>query len=366
MSRFAVIALALLALLAGAAPASADEAFLGVLSDGRAARFTNTALPAVTPPQRVSGLARGDRIVSLSANHALGSSGRIYRFAAGTRRATATGVDLALSGRNFSLVVDPGQNRARVVSDRGQDLVADLASGTVTAGPGLRTTSGAQITPVLALLPDGRLVGVDAIRNALVTEKERGSSVFAELPLRNRREQELQLAHPLQFAIAAGRGYLLSGFPRPGRTPQSRLIQVDLATGQTTGEAGPFFFRELVALMALATVAPDRTAPRASFVDPPSRVSLRTVSRTGGLRLRVRCSEACSVFAATAIGGRRNAVSFATRDTAGVITVVPPGVRGRALRLMRLRLNKDIFLRATVQDMTNNAREISHRVRLVP
>ena len=57
-----------------------------------------------------------------------------------TARAAAIGPSFAqgLRGSRFSLAVAPGGDRARLLSDVGQDLVVDLASGLTAVGPGLR------------------------------------------------------------------------------------------------------------------------------------------------------------------------------------------------------------------------------------
>ena len=62
---------------------------------------------------------------------AVGSSARLYGLDLATARATAIGPPFAqgLRGSRFSLAVAPGGDRARLLSDVGQDLVVDLATG---------------------------------------------------------------------------------------------------------------------------------------------------------------------------------------------------------------------------------------------
>ncbi len=364
MPRSAALLLTLLAGLLAAAPAQAAERFLGVLADGRAARFTSQAPTALTTPRPIAGLARGDRVVALGAGHALGRSGRLYRLDTRALRATPTGARLDLQGASFSLLVDAAGSRARVLSDAGQDVLVDLAAGTTAPGPGLRTAAGQVVRPAAALLPDGRIAGVDTSRATLVTETAPGSNVVTETPLRNPREARLRLPGPNAFALAGGAGYLVSGFP-PQQRPQSRFLPVDLATGDVTGESGPYFFRELRAVLPLGTVADDRRGPRLRIVGAPRRVSLRALARRGGFRLRVRCSEGCFVFASSAVGGRSNAAATRTTDVARTFTVRLPRLAGREVRLMRLRVGRTAFFRVRGQDWAGNTAATARRFRVV-
>ena len=361
MTRFAPILAALVTALAAAAPARAAESFLGVLADGRTARFTSQAPTNITPPREVAGLEAGDRIVALTNGLAVGSSGRLYRFRADLLRATATRVLLPMQGRSFSVVVDPELTRARFLSDAGVDQVVDVRGETVSPGPGLRLESGAPVAPVVTLLPDGRLAGVVAGRPALYVETAPGSNVMAERPVLLR--DRIAFPAPLAFAVAGATGYAVTGFPERTRLPQSRLLRVDLATGRVTGEAGPYFTRQLVTFASTGTVPDDVTPPRVRVLRFPRTVSLRTL-RAGRVTLRLRCSEACFALASTAVGGRANASGASTRATAGTLTVRLPPHGRRERRLLWLGRDR-AFIRLDVHDFVGNRRRIVRRVRVV-
>lgn len=357
-----ILTLVLLLAAAFPAPASAAESFVGVLEDGRATRFTTPGYTAITTPKRIAGVARGDRIVALTRSVALGRSGRLYRFDARRLRATATGARIALRGTSFSVVELPG-GRVRVLSDAGLDVAVDPATGAEEAGPGLRRADGARIAPSVALLPDGRLTGVDAHRLALVTETAPGSGVMTETRLRTSGIVR-RLEGPVSFALAGGRATILSQLPRSLRVRQSQLLFANLADGALTGEAGPFFRRALRAIAPLGTVPDDRTPPQARFVGLPRTLSLRDLRVDRRVSIRVRCSAGCIVSASTGVGGRTNATTTAMRDTPGVVRVRLFGLNQREARLMRLRLGRTVVVRAFVMDWHGNRRTIERKVRL--
>lgn len=364
MPRLLLLPLTLLA-LAVPAQAQAAESFLGVLADGRAVRFSDDAPTGLTTPRRITGLAEGDRVVALAPGLALGRSGRVYRFDTGATRATGTVAQVALRGTSFSLLLDPARTRARVLSNAGQDVTVDVASGATAPGAGLRTTAGQPLAPAATLPADGRLAGVDRARGTLVTETAPGSGVATELPLTTARRTRLTLAEPMAFAVASGRGYLLTALPGTGRVPQSRFIGIDLASGATTGEAGPYFFRRLVALLPAGPVPDDTRPPRASIVSAPRRVSLRDLAVAGRVRFRLRSSEAFQVFASTAIGGRSNIGTLISRDTPGTVTARLPRLSRQELRLMRFRLGRTATFRASVRDWAGNVRTVDRSFRVV-
>lgn len=365
MHRPTLILLALLAVLAAAAPARAAESFQGVLIDGTVVGFNDDALPGLSSPRPVRGLARGDRIVALGLEYALGRSGILYAFDARTRSASQTAARMPLRGKWWSLVVGGDRRFARVVSDTGQDFAIDLANFTVTAGPGLRLTDGTVIRPAVTRLPDGRLVGVEPSRGTLVTETAAGTSTFREIAITNSREARLRYESPLSLTVAGGRGYLVSGLPGARRFKQSRLIRVDLASGRTTGESGPFFFRQFATIRPSGPAVIDTAAPRISWVRVPRSISLRDLRRDGGVRFTVRCSEACSLVASTGVGGRSNAGVGVNRDTPGIVGVRLSRHFESEIRLMRARVGRTIKLRVFARDWAGNSRVYDRDVRLV-
>ena len=358
MHRLLPVLLALAALVVPAT-ASAAESFLGVLADGRAVRFTDETQPAVSAPRRIDGVEAGDRLVAVSEAAALGRTGRIYRFDPTALRATPTPARVTLTGASFSVV--PAGADVRVLSSAGQDVLADPATGRVTPGPGLRTADGTRIGPSVDVLPDGRLTGLEPVRRTAVTETAPGSAVMAETPLSTR--GPLPLAAPVAFALAGERGFALSALGS-SRLPQSVLLALDRASGRVEGDAGPFFFRRLVALLPRGTVAEDAAAPRTRFAGVPRTVSLRDLRVNRRVRVAVRCSEGCIVNAGTAVGGRTNIVTSGSRDTAGVVRLRLFSLSLRELRLLRPRVGRTIIVRAFVQDWNHNQRIIERRVRL--
>ena len=354
--------LPLLTFLALAAPAQAAEQFLGVLQTGAVVRFTDEAPTSLSRAQTVRGIERGDRIVALSREFALGRSGRLYVFNGRTLQARATIAKVALRGTRWTLAqVD--ERRVRIVGNRGEDYVVDRADFSVTPGPGFRLTTGEPVSPAIAALPDGRIAGVDRARRTLVAETAPGSNTLAPTSLRARFPQGLDLTDPVSFAVVGNTGYVVASLGTKPRR-QSRLVMVDMQTGATRGESGPFFFREVVSLLPLGTVAADKTPPRVRIEGAPRTLSLRALARPGGVRFRVRCSEGCFVIASTAIGGRSNIATGRSYDMPGVLEIALPRLSARELRLMRLRLGKTAFIRASVRDWAGNVVVVDKRLRV--
>ena len=175
-----------------ASPAPAAERFAGLTERGQLVGFTSQNPYALTKPQTVRGLAPGERLVALGRGArgvvAVGSSARLYALDLATARATAIGPPFAqgLRGSRFSLAVAPGADRARLLSDVGQDLVVDLATGVTTDGPGLRRErDGAPLRPAADMTPDGSLVGVQINPDVLLRELARGTHDDGPAPARD-------------------------------------------------------------------------------------------------------------------------------------------------------------------------------------
>ena len=362
MPRLALLLLTLVTALVAAAPAQAAESFLGVLADGRAVTFTNQTTNKTSSPRRIAGLEPGDRVVALTSGLALGRSGRLYRLRADLLRATPTRVQIPLEGANHSVIADPELIRARIFSDSGQDVYVDLVAETTTPGPGLRGPAGEPLRASVARLRDGRLAAIVPGRPALYVETAPGTNVMNErrLDLRDR----VAFPNPVALGIAGDFAYALTGFPEELTPPQSRLLRINLTSGRVDGEGGPYFLRQLVAIVPTGTVPDDTTAPRLRVVSAPSTVSLREL-RAGTVRVRVRCSEGCYVYAGTAVGGRSNSSVSATRATAGTLTLRLGRHTPRELRLLRIAPRKRTFLRLSVYDFANNRRVVNKRVRIV-
>ena len=354
--------LALLVLLVLATPAQAAESFLGVLVDGKATRFTSQAPTGLTTPRAISGLAPRDRVVALAPGFALGRSGTVYRLNPSTLRATATAGRVRLSGQSFSLL--PAGAAARVLSDTGQDVTVDLASGLVTPGAGLRLLSGEPVNPAATLLPDGRIAGIDRARETVVIETAPGSNLMSEIPMRNARGDRLRLAEPMAFAVAGDTGFLVSALPKH-RIKQSRLISVDLVTGKTTRDAGPYFFRQFAAVLSLGTVRDDRTPPRVTVTHAPARVSARDLRTPGKVRVGVRCSEGCSVIVSTVIARRSSVGGFAARDLPATMELHLSKLSRRAAAALPRAVGGRAYFQIRAWDWAGNLRIVRRSFRVV-
>ena len=360
MTRSAL--LLLLTFLLCAAPARAAESFLAVATEGPALRFTSQAPSTLSEPEGLRGLEPGDRVVAMTPGFALGRSGRLYRLRADLLQVTPTPAVVPLQGTTFSVVADDTGGRARVFSDAGQDAVADVATGTVTPGPGLRSAGGEALRPAVGRLRDGRLVGVVAGRPLLYVESAPGSNVLAERRLRLRE----RVAFPAKLAIAVTGDTVnvVTGFAERLRHPQSQLISIDLATLAVRGEAGPYFPREIRTLVSTGSVPDDERPPRVRVLSAPRSVTVRAL-RTGGVRIRLRCDEPCRVFVSTAVGGRPNAGSSASRLTARPFTLRLPAHSPREIALLR-RARGRTYLRIFAGDFAGNGRTVNRRLRIVP
>lgn len=361
MLRFALI---LIALLAVPAQADAAQQFLGVLQTGEAVKFTAEAPTSLSRARAFSGIERGDRVVAIAPGFALGRQGKLYVLDVGSLRARVTIARVQLRGTRWTLAVSPDRRRVRIVGNAGEDYLVDARDFSVAEGPGLRlAANGALVQPAVTTLPDGRIAGVDRARRTLVTETAPGSGSLNETPLRARFPAGLDLTDPLSFAVAGNTGYAIASLGRPPRR-QSRLISIDLQTGAATGESGPFFYREIVAVTPLGIVPDDTKAPSVRLLGTPKTLSLRAMARSGGVRFRVRCSEGCFVFAGTAIGGRSNIVTGRSTDMAGVLEFSLPRHTQRELRLLRLRLGKTAFIRVSARDWAGNVTVVQKRLRV--
>ncbi len=168
----------------------------------------------------------------------VGTSARLYALDVRHGRATAIGPPFpqGLRGSRFSLAVAPRSDRARLLSDVGQDLVVDLATGATAVGPGLRRARDAsQVRPAADMTPDGSIVGVQINPDVLLRELARGTTTMAELPLAT--AEEIPLGEPLSFSSAAT-ATATSSRSRPSmqRDRQSVLTVINPSTG---GRAGP-------------------------------------------------------------------------------------------------------------------------------
>jgi hypothetical protein len=348
-----------------ATPAPAAEQFAGVTEQGRLVAFTSQNPYALTKPKTVRGLAAGERLVALGRAArgivAVGTSARLYALDLTTARATAIGPSFAqgLRGSRFSLAVAPGADRARLLSDVGQDLVLDLATGAATDGPGLRRErDGAQVRPAADMTPDGSIVGVQINPDVLLRELARGTTTMAQLPLAA--PPDIPLGEPVAFQLGSdGNGYVVAVATDRQRDRQSLMLAVNPSTGNRAGSLSrslQFFGRRLTTFAALGPAVPDRAAPRA-HVTLPRRISVAALL-DHRLPLLVRSNEAGQVTASMQVGGKQAGFTFETRDTPGVFRFTHFALDKRDQRRIRAGVGHRLRLRIGINDLKGNHRRV--------
>jgi hypothetical protein len=365
------LAFAVAAVLLVPAQAQAFEGFVGVTERGSLVRFSSQNPYVLSSPKRVLGLAPGERIVALGKSArgvvGVGSSARLYAIDLATARATAIGAPFAqgLRGSRFSLAVAPRGDRARLLSDVGQDLVVDLATGVTADGPGLRSErDGAQVRPAADMTPNGSLVGVQLNPDVLLREVVSGSTTMAQMPLASPRG--VPIGEPLAFQLGEdGAGYLVTVLTEALRDRQSVLTVVDPSTG---GRFGPvsrqvqFFGRRIDTFAALGPVARDRRPPRIG-VRLPRRVSVRALLARK-LPLRVTTSEGGQATVSLQVAGRAAGLAFVSRDTPGALRFYYFAPTPRERARLRAGVGRNLRVRVRVSDLKGNSRFVIRMVRL--
>ena len=372
MPRLCLALLAAAVVPAALAPsAPAFEQFAGVTERGSLVAFTSQNPYALTTPRAVRGLAAGERLVALGRGArgvvAVGTSARLYALDLATARATPIGAPFAqgLRGARFSLALAPGGERARLLSDVGQDLVVDLATGATADGPGLRRArDGAPVRPAADMTPDGSVVGVQLHPDVLLRELARGTTTMAELPLATLRE--VPFGEPVSFQLGSdGTGYVVAVATGRERDRQSALLAIDPSTGQRAGPLSRslrFFGRRLATFAALGGARPDRTPPRAR-VSLPRRISARALL-AGRLPLRVRTDEAAQVTVSIAVGGGPAAFTFETRDTPGLLRFTHLGLTARERARIQRGVGRRLRITLGLNDLKGNRRTLVRSARL--
>jgi hypothetical protein len=367
------IALVLLAVLLAvpATPSPAAEQFAGVTERGRLVGFTSQNPYALTTPRAVGGLAAGERLVALGRAArgvvAVGTSARLYALDLATARATAIGPSFpqGLRGSRFSLAVSPGAERARLLSDVGQDLVVDLATGATTDGPGLRRErDGAPVRPAADMTPDGSIVGVQLDPDVLLRELARGTTTMAEQPLAT--PEHLPLGEPVSFQLGSdGTGYLVAVATELQRDRQSVLTLINPSTGSRAGPVSRsvrFFGRRLTTFAALGAARLDRTPPRLRATLPRRISAAALLDRR--LPLLVRSDEAGQVTASLHVAGGPAGFTFETRDTPGRFRFTHFALSRRDKRRIRQGVGRRIRIRIGLNDLKGNRRTVVRTARL--
>lgn len=370
-----LLVLASVPLLAAAAPsARAAEGFVGILEDGRLARFQSDALPGMSSPVRLRGMSPREQIVALG--HApggrvlaIGSSARLYTIDARTARAYRIGPPFVqgLRGTRFSLVVAPDGRSARLLSDVGQDLFVDTATGATAVGGGMRRTDG---TTTYAAVDrrgsTGALVGVDIARGELVEEvlppPAAAWSALAARPLDLTHAPEL--SEPSAFTVdSTGAGWVLAAASAQRTKARNSVLQrVDLTTS-TAGSYPKLLMRRMRTFAAVGPVADDTRAPRLSVRLPP-KLPVRALLASR-LPLRASVSEGALVNVEVRLGNVVLAEGAASTDVAGRVVFPTFFVRStETARALRRSVGRRVRLRFVVADWAGNLSVASRTVQL--
>lgn len=264
-------AAAALVLPAVLAPTASAERFAAVDAQNRLYTFTD-AKPGSWKRVALRGLVAGERIVGLDvrpANRqlvALTNQSRLYAVSRSARRVTAIGGGPfmpALAGASFGFDFNPTVDRIRLVSDSGQNLRLNPATGAVGATDGVLAYKagdpgagsapamlGAAYTNSVAGAMTTTLYGVDTRRDTLVIQAPPNDGVLSTVGALG-----VNLGGPLGFDISArdGGAYVLA---RRVRAARPRLFRVSLMTGAAQQLGALSGAPSLVALAALS-------APRA-------------------------------------------------------------------------------------------------------
>jgi hypothetical protein len=297
----------------------------------------------------------------------VGSSARLYAIDLATARATAIGPTFpqGLRGSRFSLAVPPKGDRARLLSDVGQDLVVDLTTGATTDGPGLRRErDGTPVRPAADMTPDGSIVGVQINPDVLLRELARGTTTVAEMPFASPRG--IPLGEPLSFQLGEdGLGYVVAVATEQQRDRQSVLTIIDPSNGERD-EREPnvqFFGRRINTFAALGTVKADRRAPRVR-VSLPRRISARDLLARR-LRVPARSDEAGQLVVTLRVAGRPAGFGLQTRDTPGAFRALFLLPTAAERRNIRAGVGRRLQVRISFSDLKGNRRTLMRTVRLI-
>lgn len=388
----ALAGLAVLAAAEGAPPeAHAAEGFAAILEDGRLVRLQSDALPGVSTPLRVRGLAPREQLVALGHGGGrllgIGSSARLYEVDAATGRARRVGLPFAqgLRGQRFSLAVAPDGLSARLLSDVGQDLTIDATTASTFVGSGVRRADGTMAFPAADRAPDGTLIGVDVPRRELLREaaplegwaesQPSGPgpvSAAATRPVPTRMnvknldiDKAPSMTEPVAFAIdGAGNGWIAAAADFVGsRRRQTALQRVSLDNGTATNYP-VVLARRLRAFAATGTVADDTRKPTVT-VRVPARLSIRRLLASQ-LPIRLGASEGVVVDTRLSVGGQPVGNGYDSTDTPGSVVFknfAIGGARGARERL-KASAGRTAELRFQVRDHANNRTTVLRKVRL--
>lgn len=365
LSRTLLTAVALAAAAFAPSAAHAAEGFTTVTAGGSVAHFQSDSSPGLTKPVKITGLVSSERVVGLDrapsgALLGLTSTGRIVDLDARTGKVTpkfAAAVTSAVApNAPLTFAVARDGATARIITT-GRDITVNLATGAATNNAPLGFAAGdahagAQVTPALDYAADGSLIGVAGAQNAFVEQTAPGASTLKSLAA-----TPFPTLEPLR-ATAASDGSVLAianDSNKKKRTPQSRVVRYDPATGAISGQNGTFL-RQLVAVADDGPVADDTKAPKATL---KGRVLHRQVVHglpwfTG---LRAKVNEGGQVVGSMRLHGKIVTFGLGTIDQAGTVKVEFGTNKKNDAALRRaIRNHSRVLVHLRVHDFAGNKR----------
>jgi hypothetical protein len=364
-SRTLLTTAALAAAVLAPSAAQAAEGFTAVTSDGRIVQLHSDSGPGLTGIHKVTGLAAGERIVGLDRTPAgellaLTSAGNIASVDRDTGKATAkfaAPVTAAVDpNAALTFAVAPDGASARIVT-AGRDISINLTTGAATAGPGLTFApgdahAGAQATPSLDYAGDGRLIGLDSAQGAYATQTAAGAATLQTLIA-----APFTLIEPMRTTVASdGSVWTAANLSaKPNRTPQSRLVRYDPATGQVRGQNGAFLGERLDALTADGPVADDKKAPNATFSGTVLHRHVKRGSHSFWTGPRMKTSEGGQTVISLRLRGKVVGFGLVTRDSAGSANIEIGSNKNDAAALRRAaKAHRRVIVHLTVRDWAGN------------
>ncbi len=255
------------ALVASAGSASAERLF-GLTLDNRIVSFDSGDPETVISSRAIIGVQAGDTLLGIDVRPAtlsfwsVAQSGNVYELlpmGSGYVATLRSALSVMPSGTSFGIDFNPVPDRLRMVSNSGQNLRINVATGAtivdgaITSDSGAVNLIGAAYTNSIAGASSTVLYAIDSVGDTLLRSTNPNAGTYTNLNLMGQAFQPLGLsftnANNVGFDISAndGRAYL---------TIDSLLWRVDLNTGKATslGVVGAGTLRGLTARGFMAAV----------------------------------------------------------------------------------------------------------------
>ncbi|MEU3622902.1 hypothetical protein BS329_40100 [Amycolatopsis coloradensis] len=244
--------------VASATPTRNNDCGILVLSENGTLSRHHCERPLLpTSSKRITGLAKGDRLIGLDTRPATGAlyslsgSGQLYRIDAKTAKATAVGSRITLTGKAIGFDFNPVVDRIRVVTDSGVNLRLHPDTGAIAGTdtplsyPGRtqapRVTASAYTNSVAGAASTA-LYGLDSKDDTLVKQ----GSLPGETPVVSPNTGQLATIGELGLDISSVNGFDIAGTATAGAyDPRDYkavvavrahgipfLVRIDLATGR--------------------------------------------------------------------------------------------------------------------------------------